>query len=518
LNLNLIRRCMRSPSLFASTDTLKINRKKRSSMALALMISIGMYFAGPNSIAHAQTKQKTATSKTSASKSTAAKTTKATGKSGRSKQNINVQLRQSKNSAVGLSEQPAVSNETLVDLFGKRAPTPTSGFQNYSKFTIKNGCAKPTSSISRLIRNELDIRDNDFVDAFESQAPNFLKAESATCLPYSASLDSQRKIQAFSILNNEKRDKDTRLLTLNKSPTTGTYFVQSQDLSSGFSGYQEVELSLDDIVVYKANKATSAIPPELVWELSSLAKEIYAKNNPKDKRFVRVVFNTGDKNTWAQIVSLEILDATRTIVLADAFWVARDDITGGFFTSSGTELEQDFWINPLNYTRISRGVGSFAAKGKRSQVVKKGNKSVVVTRFYTSYSSHQGIDYAAPTGTPIYAVANGKVVFYGVMSGYGNLVVLEHPGGYRTYYAHLSAFNPELGVDSDVRRGLEIGYVGSTGRSTGPHLHFELRRNGVYMNPMSEKLEIDLWSLREQDQLELTRQIVLFSTLQQSGR
>jgi murein DD-endopeptidase MepM/ murein hydrolase activator NlpD len=372
--------------------------------------------------------------------------------------------------------------------------------------------------MKRLLKNELDITDESFVDAFEAQAPGFLKNENATCLPYSASLDSQRKIQAFSILSDEKRDKNTRLITLNKSPTTGTYLAQSQDLSTGFTGYQEIELALEDVVVNRTSKAMSAIPPELVWELSSLAKEIYAKNNPKDKRFVRVVFSAGDKNTWAQIVSVEILDSTRKIVLADGFWVHRDDVTGGFFTSSGTELEQDFWINPLNYTRISRGVGSFSAKGKRSQVVKKGNKSVVVTRFYTSYSSHQGIDYAAPTGTPIYAVANGKVVFYGVMSGYGNLVVLEHPGGYKTYYAHLSAFNPELGVDSDVRRGLEIGYVGSTGRSTGPHLHFELRKNGVYMNPMSEKLDIDLWSLRAADQQQLTRQIVLFSTLQQNAR
>ena len=425
-----------------------------------------------------------------------------------------VQLRQGKaNSAVNLRNYDKPTQKPSFGNFLEAPAIEESALISYSstRYTLKNGCAKSTHSTSRLLR-EMGIKDDDFERAFESQAPDFLKNSDSGCIPYSASLDNQRKIQSISLLSDDKRDKNTRLITFNKSPTTGTYLVQSQDLSTGFSGYQEIELSLDDIIS-KNNKAISAIPPELVWELSSLTKEIAEKNSSQAKRYVRIIFNAGNKNTWAQIVAVEILDSTRTLVLANAFWVDREDIPGGFFTSEGNELEQDFWINPLNYTRISRGVGSFAAKGKRTQVVKRGNKNVVVTQFYRGYTSHQGIDYAAPTGTPIYAVANGKIAFYGVMNGYGNLVIVEHPGNYKTYYAHLSAFNPELGVGSDVRRGLEIGYVGSTGRSTGPHLHFELRKNNVYTNPMSEKLEIDLWSMRPEDQEKLTREIVLFSTL-----
>jgi len=200
-------------------------------------------------------------------------------------------------------------------------------------------------------------------------------------------------------------------------------------------------------------------------------------------------------------------------MIADAFWVKRDDLPGGFFTSNGEELEQNFWINPLNYTRISRGVGKATSKSRRPAVIKKGNKNVVVLQSYTSFSGHQGIDFAAPIGTPIYAVANGKIVQYSPSSGYGNLAIIEHPGNYKTYYAHLSAYNPELSVGSEVRRGLEIGYVGSTGHSTGPHLHFELRKNNIYLNPLSNGLELDLWSLNPSDQFELTNNIVLFSTL-----
>jgi len=136
-----------------------------------------------------------------------------------------------------------------------------------------------------------------------------------------------------------------------------------------------------------------------------------------------------------------------------------------------------------------------------------------VPQYFLNYSGHQGIDFAAPIGTPIYAVANGKIVQYSPYSGYGNLAIIEHPGNYKTYYAHLSAYNPELSVGSEVRRGLEIGYVGSTGHSTGPHLHFELRKNNTYLNPLSNGLELDLWTLNSADQYELTNNILLFSTI-----
>lgn len=436
-------------------------------------------------------------------------------KGGAGKTKVQVQLKQSRSSpGLRYTEKPLPSAVTGSYLETEK-PESTSQLTNYSgSYTVKHGCVSSSSSISRILRR-LDVKDDQFADTFEAQAPRFLSSANGDCLPYAIAIDQQHRVQALSIINDERKHKDAKLVSFSRSETTGNYLIHSQDLSQGFSGYQEIELSLQDTAAYKANKAISAIPPELVWELSSLLKQIAPKGPDHEKRVVRIIFNAGDKNTWAQIIGLEILDASRSVVLADAFWVDRDDITGGFFTSEGQDLEQDSWINPLNYTRISRGVGTFASKGKRSQVVRKGNKKVVVTRFYSGYTGHQGIDYAAPIGTPIYAVANGKIIQYGpVTGGYGNLVIVEHPGNYKTYYAHLSAFNPELGVGSEVRRGLEIGYVGSTGRSTGPHLHFELRKNNVYQNPMSPQLELDLWNLRTEDYEKLTRQIVLFATNQ----
>lgn len=99
--------------------------------------------------------------------------------------------------------------------------------------------------------------------------------------------------------------------------------------------------------------------------------------------------------------------------------------------------------------------------------------------------NHNGVDWAAPTGTPIMAVAGGKVKFAGVAGGYGNVVYLDHAGGMQTRYAHMHQFGPGIGTGTQVEAGQVIGYVGTTGRSTGPHLHFELYVAGTPVDPLS---------------------------------
>ena len=97
-------------------------------------------------------------------------------------------------------------------------------------------------------------------------------------------------------------------------------------------------------------------------------------------------------------------------------------------------------------------------------------------------ANHAGIDLAAPTGTPVYATADGRVERASRWSSYGNIVMIEHGGAMETRYAHLSGFAVSEG--DKVRKGQLIGYVGSTGRSTGPHLHYEVRVNGQAVNPV----------------------------------
>jgi murein DD-endopeptidase MepM/ murein hydrolase activator NlpD len=97
---------------------------------------------------------------------------------------------------------------------------------------------------------------------------------------------------------------------------------------------------------------------------------------------------------------------------------------------------------------------------------------------------HRGVDFAAPTGTPIYAAGDGRLARVGRYGGYGNYVRIEHGNGYATAYAHLSRFAAGMRSGRRVEQGEVIGYVGSTGRSTGPHLHFEVLKNGEQVDPL----------------------------------
>jgi murein DD-endopeptidase MepM/ murein hydrolase activator NlpD len=104
---------------------------------------------------------------------------------------------------------------------------------------------------------------------------------------------------------------------------------------------------------------------------------------------------------------------------------------------------------------------------------------------------HTGVDLAAKSGTPIYAAGDGVIQYYKWQSGYGNKVEISHVNGYETAYGHMSRYADGLSVGSHVRQGQIIGYVGSTGQSTGPHLHFEIKINGNLVDPLSVKLPKD---------------------------
>jgi murein DD-endopeptidase MepM/ murein hydrolase activator NlpD len=101
--------------------------------------------------------------------------------------------------------------------------------------------------------------------------------------------------------------------------------------------------------------------------------------------------------------------------------------------------------------------------------------------------AHRGVDYAAPSGTPVIAAGDGKVISRGVNGGYGNAVVVQHGGNVTTLYGHLSRFGKQR-VGSRVKQGDVIGYVGKTGLATGPHLHYEYRIAGAHKNPRTVPL------------------------------
>ena len=383
-------------------------------------------------------------------------------------------------------------------------------------YRVVQGCLRRSFTEDSLPAS-IGINNSQFAEFFKNQTKTFFDHMRGDCIPYAVAFGSRNRFDSLSIMNGPIQDRKTEVWTFTPS-AVGGFLIQQDLLKDESKRLTEIRIPLRD-VLYDPRKVSDQLPVELVWELNSLIKQIYPEENnslENTNSVVRLIVDFGDREKWAQIWAAEIIDPATKEVYANAFWVERNDIPGGFFTGSGESLERSFWTNPLSYRRISRGVGMVrASSGKRSKAPAAASKSVPVTPAPAPkqrYRAHMGIDYSAPTGTPVFSVANGRVAHIGYSGAFGNLIVLEHPGNYHTYYAHLSNYNVELELGNEVRRGLEIGYVGSTGRSTGPHLHFELRKNGIYVDPYAPKTQLDLWSMRDNESGQLTREILLLGS------
>ena len=142
-----------------------------------------------------------------------------------------------------------------------------------------------------------------------------------------------------------------------------------------------------------------------------------------------------------------------------------------YYSLDGKSMRKTFLRTPVEFSRIS---SRFSL----------GRKHPILNRI----RAHKGVDYAASHGTPIKATGNGKIVHRGKKGGYGNTVVIQHGSKYSTLYAHLSRYRKGLKTGSKVTQGQIIGYIGSSGLATGPHLHYEFRVNGAHRDPLKVKL------------------------------
>lgn len=155
----------------------------------------------------------------------------------------------------------------------------------------------------------------------------------------------------------------------------------------------------------------------------------------------------------------------------EAFRYTSADGHSDFYGSDGRSLRKAFIRTPVDFTRISSRFSS-------------ARQHPILGRM----RAHKGVDYAAPTGTPVHAAGSGTVMFVGVQNGYGNVVELQHGQSTTTLYGHLSRFAKGLKRGQKVAQGDVIAYVGKTGLATGPHLHYEFRVAGVHRDPLSVDL------------------------------
>ena len=176
----------------------------------------------------------------------------------------------------------------------------------------------------------------------------------------------------------------------------------------------------------------------------------------------------GEKLRDGRILAAEFTNRGRKF---QAVLFSDSEGRGQYYSPDGKSMRKAFLRSPVEFHRIS---STFQRE-----------------RFHPVLGErrpHRGVDYAAPTGTPIRAAGDGRVITRGVQGGYGNTVIIQHGNNITTLYAHLSRFQKGVTNGTRVRQGQVIGYVGMTGLATGPHLHYEFRINGVHQNPLTVKL------------------------------
>ena len=173
----------------------------------------------------------------------------------------------------------------------------------------------------------------------------------------------------------------------------------------------------------------------------------------------------GEPVAAGKIVAAEFVN--KGVARRAFLWRGADD-SDGYYAEDGKSLRKAFLRSPVAFTRITSGFS--------------------LARFHPFlqiWRAHKGVDFAAPTGTPVRAAGDGRIAVVARQTGYGNVVMIQHAGAYSTVYAHLSRFAAGLKPSAVVHQGEVIGYVGQTGWATGPHLHYEFRVDNVQRNPMT---------------------------------
>lgn len=218
---------------------------------------------------------------------------------------------------------------------------------------------------------------------------------------------------------------------------------------------------------------SAGIPDSITLQMADVlgAKVDFLRDLRQGDQF-RVVYETrsheGRYAGAGRLLAVEFVNQGKT---HNAVWFAADG-RGAYYDFDGNNLRGAFLKTALKFSRIS------STFGMRQHPI------------HGRWMGHKGVDYAAPTGTPIHSTADGVVDFAGTQSGYGNVVIIRHSDKYSTLYAHQSRIAEGMRKGTKVAQGQLLGYVGQTGWATGPHLHYEFRINGQPVDPLSVDLPI----------------------------
>lgn len=262
------------------------------------------------------------------------------------------------------------------------------------------------------------------------------------------------------IINGQKIHLDT---------TKNTYEVSGEIESSLWNSMMAENIS-PNVIISFANM--------FAWQFDFLT------DTRKGDKF-KIIYETETLTKTQNIISTKILAGQYKTATNTFNAIAFTDSKGyeNYFDENGKSIKSSFLKAPLQFKRIS----SYFTKARFHPILKY-------------YRPHEGIDYAAPTGTPVSTIGDGVVIKSQKSGGYGNLVIIKHPNGYSTYYGHLSKYGKGIKKGVRVRQGQVIGYVGATGLATGPHLDFRIKLNGKFLNFLKLKMPPNI-TLQGQDKV-----------------
>lgn len=273
-----------------------------------------------------------------------------------------------------------------------------------------------------------------------------------------------------SIMSLSRRISETEVLTVSRENDAFTASVTATPLEMK----QVTASGVIDTSLFVAARA-SGVSPELIMHLANDIfgwKIDFALEIQPGDRFDIVYeqkYRDGEYIGDGRILAAGFVNTG--VSHRAIYFESSDGKITGYFGPDGRSMRRQFLRAPLDFTRIS---SNFNPRRRHPLL--------------NTIRAHQGVDYAAPTGTIIKAAGDGRVDFAGTKGGYGRVIILEHGGGISTLYGHMSRFAKGMRNGRRVVQGETIGYVGSTGAATGPHLHYEYRLNGVHKNPRTVSL------------------------------
>ena len=276
-------------------------------------------------------------------------------------------------------------------------------------------------------------------------------------------LDEQGVLQALAYdlseqqnLQLERTEDGFKAYTRAKNYQTRLAFAQAQIHNSLFAAGRQAGLN-DTMIMQLASI--------FAWDID-FALDI--REGDGFSVLYKAIYHEGEKVRSGEIVAAEFVNRGKTY---RALRFTDDRDRSRYYTPQGRSVRKAFLRSPVRFTRISSRFSS-------------GRYHPVLHRF----RAHKGVDYAARRGTPVRAAGDGRITYRARKGGYGNTVIIQHGHRYTTLYAHLSRFNRKARHGQRIKQGQIIGYVGSSGLATGPHLHYEFRVNGRHHDPLRVKL------------------------------